>query len=739
MSDVLVFKPRHELNFQKNYDEFIAFTKDKLTLFDDVEFDGKKGWECDKWSWMTPKGKKLTVVFGVSQNKSKYTPFKQPFSDFAKAYVRYNQSINHKDSTNWAGGFAWLYKALKEHAELNGHSEVSIMNLTNSVINSTENLIKNSALTPGAKRNTAISLQAILKFIKDKRLKLDMQSWTNPFPRLKDSTIKFDKESKKIEQDKCPSDYQMLQVADAFHRAKTPRQKYFASLCVMLMCQPSRSVELKGLTVNSLQKSDGEKGRWYFMWYPAKGGDPVQKWIPHQLVDVAKQAFYRLVEISAPARAAAKFAYDNPTGFMLHDKQITSEDPSFYRSLTYKEFATALGLDTEKNWNKNGAKWMMELISGLNGVKDWKKELLQENTILPNNDVVNALTRKPTKIKIKFPSYADLRTFVDKKYKTRTYPKYGDVNVWDCIALTREYEFHKVHPPKDFSWIPLSHGPLRDAIGTVRNETSGRIPESIFDEMNITDEDGSRLMLSSHQFRHWLNTKLKLAGESDWLIAKWSGRADINQNKAYDGRTKAQRSRLTNLIGHVSDDKNVLTVAQVNNVLTPHTADNPPPPMVLHDLGLPVSLKSLGVGREGVAQFTGLGYCVHDYAESPCMKNTDCETCSDHVCLKGMPNTLDELKNLEMLEEQQLERAQEKVEDNFFGADRWVTSIGFKLSKIKTLIKMLEDPHRKDGSPVRISDVLDPSPVKRSLNPDQQPEISPVFDLMALALSDMED
>jgi hypothetical protein len=103
-----------------------------------------------------------------------------------------------------------------------------------------------------------------------------------------------------------------------------------------------------------------------------------------------------------------------------------------------------------------------------------------------------------------------------------------------------------------------------------------------------------------------------------------------------------------------------------------------------------------------------------------------------------MPTTLEELKNLEKLYGEQLKHARISSTDNVFGADRWVTSSGFRLSKIKTIIAMLEDPQSPDGAQVRIPDELDPSPVKRSLNIDVQ-NVIPTLDLMALALSDMEE
>lgn len=740
MSNVLLFTPKHQIDFQKNYDDFIAFAKNDLSLFEDNQFktpEGiiQNGWECDKWSWKTEKGKKLTIVFGASQNRSKYTPFQPPFSDFAKAYVRYQQSLNKKDSTTWASSLVFLYQALEEHAAHNDKSSVDIMNINNNVIDRVEQKIRSSDLGAGGKRNIGLSFEKVLKLIKEKRFKLDLQDWSNPFPRQSDASIKLDEKSRKEVEDKCPSDYQMLQVADAFHKAKTPRQKYFSSVCVMLMCQPSRNIELNGLAVNSLQRSD--KGRWYLMWHPAKGGDPVRKWVPALLEDVVKQAFERLVEISAPARAAAKFAYDNPDLFMLASDSESSQD----KPLTYNQFAKVMGFKTGKSergtditWNKYGSnvKWLNRLISDLNNVNNWKKDLCRGYTILPNNEIVNRYTGKPTGIVIRFPSYRDLRSVIDEHYKTLDFPNYGDMKVWDCITLVRDHEFHKEFAVKPFSWVHLGHGSLSDAIG------SDRGLESIFDELGITDEDGTPLKLNSHQFRHWLNTKLKLAGEADWLIAKWSGRADIKQNKAYDGRTEKQKSRLTQRIGHVTIGSGVMTVAQANQLLEPYTAEAPPPPMVLHDLGLPISLKALGVDRDGVAQFTGLGFCVHNYAESPCVKNGDCEVCNEHVCLKGMPHSLDELKTLEALYEEQLRHAKAAAEDQVFGADRWVTALGFRLSKIKTLIFLLEDSKKADGAHVRIPDELSPSPVKRSLNINEQSAIQG-FDLMALALSDMKE
>ena len=622
MSDVLVFIPKHELEFKKNYDDFISFAKNRLTLFAESEFKGQKGWQCDRWSWLTPRGVKKHILFGLGENSAHYKPFKQPYADFAKAYSRYKLSLNPSNSDGWFHGLKWLYRALVEQAQRNGYSNISLLDINNNVINRTEELIKTSGLSEGTKRNLGISLEQILSFIKVMCFKLDLQAWKNPFSQRIKTQNRLDEASLIVELDKCPSDYQMLQVAEAFHRAETPRQRYFTSLAVMLMCQPSRSIELNGLTIHSLQQS--EIGRWFLMWHPSKGGTPVRKWIPKLLEEVVQQAFNRLVEISAPAREAAKFAYDNPDRLMIHDKCLNSNELSYDKQLTFDEFADAIGLNKgparrgeKRGWRWTNSEWINNLLSELNGVPNWRKLIPKDYQLGHDNKLLKRLSSesgrgldyKSTHPTIKFPTYKDLVNLIHHQYKTQNFPYYGGVPLWECICLLRDSEFNKKKPVRPFSWLLVNYEKISDAFGAYVDGST-----SIFEDLNITDEDGSRLRLTTHQFRHWLNTKLMLSGEEDWLIAKWSGRADIKQNKAYDGRTPAQKSRLTKRIGHVGNSQNVMTLEKAGEMLAPFTTEFPPPPMVLHDLALPVSLTSLGIQREGVAQFTGLGYCVHNYA-----------------------------------------------------------------------------------------------------------------------------
>ena len=51
----------------------------------------------------------------------------------------------------------------------------------------------------------------------------------------------------------------------------------------------------------------------------------------------------------------------------------------------------------------------------------------------------------------------------------------------------------------------------------------------------------------------------------------------------------------------------------------------------------------------------------------------------------------------------------------FFGADRWISNLWWRLTHIKTKIKFLENSEIPNGSLLRMPDEYDPSPVKLAL------------------------
>ena len=212
----------------------------------------------------------------------------------------------------------------------------------------------------------------------------------------------------------------------------------------------------------------------------------------------------------------------------------------------------------------------------------------------------------------------------------------------------------------------------------------------LWEKHNILREDGSQPDITSHQARHWLSTKAERGGMDELTLANWAGRARVADNASYDHRTEEEKS---NAIAVITIPENANTLDKIK-------------------CNLPISFEEIGKNLTGAAIVTELGVCEHDFAMIPCQRNGDCETCKELVCIKGFSSSLELLKVREVQVAAQLEKAQQSHKMGAFGADRWVSSHGWRLAHIRTKIRLLEDENVLDGTPIRIPDVYDPSPAK---------------------------
>ncbi len=221
-------------------------------------------------------------------------------------------------------------------------------------------------------------------------------------------------------------------------------------------------------------------------------------------------------------------------------------------------------------------------------------------------------------------------------------------------------------------------------------------PKTIFQRFGFKDEDGSDIYLTSHQLRVWLSTNAERGGMDAWQLARWAGRARIADNRHYDLRTQEEREEQVKAIMLFEERPTALEAIKVN---------------------LPVSYKDLGVNRIGIADPTVYGMCVHDFSMTPCIKGggEECMTCKEHACIKGMPKTLERIKLLEENVKSQLHKAEAAAGDLIFGADRWVTHLGWKLAHIRTVRQMMESEATPEGTVIWIPPEHDPSPTKRAL------------------------
>ncbi|HDR1570024.1 TPA: integrase, partial [Pasteurella multocida] len=261
--------------------------------------------------------------------------------------------------------------------------------------------------------------------------------------------------------------------------------------------------------------------------------------------------------------------------------------------------------------------------------------------------------------------------------------------VSEALLLFRENEFHDDFSPKSFSFVLPTVNQINDRF--CYSET--RPKTSLWEKHCIGTSKGEFIRLPSHNARHWLSTKAERGGMDELTLANWAGRARVADNKAYDHRTEEEKSEsVRNLL--IPEDISILDKIHLN---------------------LPITYEDLGKDRIGIATVTEIGICEHDYAMSPCSRHGDCETCKELVCIKGLEHSLEILKVREAQITEQFNKAKEHHKIGVFGADRWISNLGWRLTHIKTKIKFLENESIPNGSLLRMPDEYDPSPIKLAL------------------------
>jgi len=382
------------------------------------------------------------------------------------------------------------------------------------------------------------------------------------------------------------------------------------------------------------------------------------------------------MEIGQPARDAARFACNNPNTFLRHEECCTSHEFSENEKLNAYEFACAMNfsrstvegllyknidLKSDQAWSyisQGRIKWILGLIS--NGILTYKA----------------------------------LAQYTLEEYKNSSWPNLQSIErpVWESLVLIRDREFHNQFSTRSFSWRLPTVNELNVQLSI--RKTHKNPSKTLFQRMGYKDEDGSEIRLTSHQIRVWLSTKAERGGMDAWQLAQWAGRARINDNRHYDLRTSEEREQQARSVMEFNERPTALQAIKLN---------------------LPVSYIDLGLNRIGVADVTEYGMCTHDYAMSPCTKGGECMTCKEHVCIKGMPKTLESIIRLEDQVESQFKKAERDEISGHFGANRWVTHLSWKLAHIRTQRLLLESEDTAEGAILWIPPDHDPSPIKRAL------------------------
>jgi len=671
--DFVTFDSKARKEAKTNLDKFIRVCRDDLTLYDSEV----KKFNWTDWYWKS-ENKNINVKFvklGVNHRRAVEKDWlSTPFIDFAKAYLRYQ--LSNKPTVNTKTQAMMALRAL-EKAYIDAGRVPDITQLNEDLLDDAELIAKNY-FSKGAAYRAGFSLETLAKFVSVKNISEIYLDWSHSCPRENFNTNKTGIEGKRCRAKKMPRQAAIDAIAEVFSNSPTVDKDVFVtSTSLMLLSQPSRigevlrlRVDCDDIKVEFLKYIDleGRSNTGYgWRFNAAKNYNPEIKWIPTVMQELAKDAVERLKKITQPARDFS----------LMMEKVIASEDPSFPRHpicpnvldnqlLTLKEVALALGY--ENVYNVVGGDNLNKALANVKSDNS-KYGRFEEKSV-----TLNDLTKKLiNNLPVGFP-------WVDKARGV----KYS--NALFCFFQNQLNTSKSTL--RTVLWIPSN--------SVFNNNISKKDKwDNWFGQHGYNEGRDSFIYMTSHMFRHYLNTLANDGELSQEEIAKWSGRKDISQNSVYNHESHEDR---VNQLRKYNMDKSLMG------------GD------LDIEINVPVTDTEFMTLERAPVHVSEFGFCEHDYALSPCLKFRDCSNCDEEVCIKGDVDSLERLK----LFIEKVSLIVERDEDNINVGeldknDQSYLYHKLKLARVSQKIEILESDEVQHGAEIRLRNPMATTPLERAI------------------------
>jgi hypothetical protein len=646
MADLVTFVPHADRDAQANLAAFIDLCRTRLTVFgQSLDFEADS-WDVSDTIKLAGKSKALRLVFGNigTGNKPERVTMREPFKSFAKSYMRYQHGVNP------TRGVSMRMAALRA-------LEVALLEIGTADPTHVNSHVLNRAAQRLGERVAATSaymvggqLEKISNFLCDNRLVAIPIRWRNPLKRPSGLT-RIGKEADERRASKIPSNAALEALPNVFRMVTAPADVLVSSVTAILCSAPDRISELLALPVNCgvRQKSEGsDEDAYGLRWWPAKGAAPMVKWIIPSMAGVVEQAVSKVSRLTDEARKVARWYEENPTQLYL------TEDAEYFRAnewLSMEDvgeiiFADQVGRGVPRQWCDS------------NHVRRY--QFGGKKTYVRFADVEVAVLRRLPR---GFP-------IVDAK----TGLKYSD-----ALFVIQRNALHASRARIRCIIERMTDSHIHPRLGYGSN---GGI-QSIFDRCDFYEPDGSPIRVTTHQFRHYLNTLAQAGGLSQLDIAKWSGRKDVRQNRYYDHETPtAIVARIRTAVG---DDTRMFG------------------PLASGHRAALITRDEFARLKVPTAHTTDFGYCIHDYVMAPCQMHRDCLNCGEQVCVKGEPEKERRVREAHAEATRLLAMAEQAAADGELGACEWAEHHGAQLARITALLDILDDPAVPPGAVIQLT------------------------------------
>ncbi|WP_431290960.1 hypothetical protein [Burkholderia cepacia] len=654
MSKVIPLVPRVKVDAESNLKAFVARARNKLTTFGaNLDFD------ADRWNltdYYLSRGDRSAKTSSIWLNfKQRKATDKQSLCpqilDFSKAYVRnecYHTSSS--DAKRCVTAFRALDAAIREYGIK------SLVDCDAGTFNRASEFIRAWSKI-GEDRSAGLKLAVIARFMDEHGLVYaPLHNWKY-IPLSRQTSGRIGAEFERRRQKNLPSDESLDAMAQAFHLATEPRDVLVTSIAAIFCAAPERINELMALPNDCEIEQTGSDGKTYLglRWLGSKGAKDHIKWIIPGMADVVNKALANIRAITDSTRKIALWYENNSQKLYL---------PPHLEHLRKKSI-----LQLEDIWE------IANLYPDKRSVRTW----------MAKNDIPYTFIKKqyPKRgsIRIMAAKFKDIERYIVSTlpkgfpiHDERSGLKYSDA----LFTIPRGLFSNRSNSggePCMFEYIKYHH--ICCAFGYQK----GGHARSVFERLGL-DPDG-KLSIRSHQFRHWLNTLAQSANLSQVDIAKWSGRASVHQNSVYD---------------HVSSEE---IVSYIRDAVGDHTKAIGPIAEIPKNL--PVSRTEFAAMTVLTAHVTLYGFCIHDYTTTPCEMFRACLDCREHVCIKGLPDKTERIRDALEAARNSLEKAIAAAADEVYGAEEWVVTHQATVSRLEELLAILLDPAISEGAIVQLT------------------------------------
>lgn len=662
MHNIAQFVPRADKTANENLSGFVSYCKDGLTAFGaDLPFDSYI-WEITQ-SVNTPGKHHAVRLYFCTLEAARNTPpasnaerqpMCEPFASFAKAYMRYLQTFQPVD------GQSERITALRvlEKALLVVTGDASPVRISPVVLNCACQLVLDFN-APSTAYNLSRQLERINTFLIEHRLVTVPTQWTNWVPNSQKTGSRVGQGFDERRKAKLLSPAAFHALGQIFNLASEPQDILITSVCALLCAAPSRISEVMRLPVDCEVEQHDKTSNLEVLalrWWPVKGAVPMLKHVVPSMEEVVREALKKLRQISESGRELALWYEKNPRRMFIPPEL---QHLRSMKLLSMKELDSLL-YESKKYDNGRPFDWCHVMKLSTIKVKgklyvafeDVEKAVL---SLLPRNfPIMDAATGL---------KYSEALFTVKRNLLSLTSATYR------CVLQ------------------PVETGDISTKLGR-------REKMSIFERFNFTEDDGSPIWLNSHQFRHYLNTLAQAGGLGQLDVAKWSGRVNVSQNRAYDHTS--DHDVLARLRDAVREDSGAISpLARLHKVVF-------------------IPRDEFARLRIPTAHTTNLGYCVHDFTMLPCQVYQDCINCNEQACIKG-----DKVReaNIRLARDETralLKRATEAENDGDVGADTWVRHQQLTLKRLENLCNIIDDPAVQSGAVIMLSDVIPASRIEQS-------------------------